>query len=306
MAERAGDVLFTGGPGNDGGTGAVEFWDRFLTDTRASAGRITEIAMTRPSGTLMGLVQVPPVAGTRWRELMALPTLADRVAALRHDPTRAALVAEGQSKGLWYDPQFIHPLGNGDTPAYDIEDGRSLAELAADARVHPIELVVDRLVESDGRELFNVWFFHRNTEGLAGLLQLDSVYPGAGDAGAHAGQICDADAPTHYLAHWCRDRGIVALPDAVHRLTAKAAAVLGLVDRGTLEVGNHADINLFDLDRLTPGYPTYVNDFPGGKGRLRVGADGYAATLVNGQIVTEQGDSTGARPGRVIREFVRA
>ena len=41
-------------------------------------------------------------------------------------------------------------------------------------------------------------------------------------------------------------------------------------------------------------------------GRFCVGADGYAATLVNGQVVTEQGDNTGARPGRVIREFVRA
>ena len=307
MAERAGDVLFTGGPGNDATSGidTAEGWDRFLTHTRAHSGRIPEIAMTRPSGTLMGLAQVPPVAGTVWRQLMTLPTLADRVAALRDDTTRAALIAEGQSKGLWYDPQFIHPLGNGDTPDYGIEGGPSLADLAAAAGVHPIEVVIDRLIESEGRELFNVWFFHRNTEGLAGLLQLDSVYPGAGDAGAHAGQICDADAPTHYLAHWCRDRGIVTLPDAVHRLTAKAAAVLGLVDRGTLEVGRYADINVFGLDRLVPGYPTYVNDFPGGKGRFCVGADGYASTLVNGQVVTEHGDNTGARPGRVIREFAR-
>jgi N-acyl-D-aspartate/D-glutamate deacylase len=307
MAERAGDVLFTGGPGNDmsGDLSTVALWDGFLADTRAQAGRITEIAMTRPSGNLMGLAQIPPVRGTHWRQLMALPTIADRVAALRDDSTRADLIAEGQSKGLWYDPQFIHPLGNGATPDYDIEGGQSLAELAAAAGVHPIEVVVDRLIESEGRELFNVWFFHRNRPALAELLTLDSVYPGAGDAGAHAGQICDADAPTHYLAHWCRDRGIATLPDAVHRLTAKAAAVLGLVDRGTLEVGRFADINVFDPQRLTPGYPTYVNDFPGGKGRFCVRAEGYAATLVNGEIVTELGENTGARPGQVIREFAR-
>ena len=62
---------------------------------------------------------------------------------------------------------------------------------------------------------------------------------------------------------------------------------------------------MFDPDGLRVGYPTYVNDFPGGAGRLCVRADGYAATLVNGVVVTEQGEHTGARPGRVLREFSR-
>jgi N-acyl-D-aspartate/D-glutamate deacylase len=236
---------------------------------------------------------------------MALPTLADRVATLGDSATRDALVAEGQRKGLWYDPRFIHPLGTGDVPDYDVEGGQSLADLAAAAGVHPIEVVINRLLASEGRELFNVWFFHRNRRALGELLTLDAVYPGAGDAGAHAGQICDADAPTHFLAYWCRDRGTVSLADAVHRLTAKPAAVLGLADRGTLAAGRYADINVFDPERLRFGYPTYVNDFPNGKGRLLVKAAGYAATLVNGQVVTEQGEHTGARPGRVIREFAR-
>jgi N-acyl-D-aspartate/D-glutamate deacylase len=48
-----------------------------------------------------------------------------------------------------------------------------------------------------------------------------------------------------------------------------------------------------------------VNDFPGGAGRLRVGARGYAATIVNGEVVTEQGAHTGNRPGRVLRQFSR-
>ena len=308
MAERAGDVLFTAGPGNDesGDLGVVALWDRFLTDTRAQQGRITAYVMTRPSGMLMGLAQVAPVRGAAWRELMALPTIAQRVAALRDDATRAALLDEGRAKGLWYDPAFIHPLGNGEAPEFDVEGGRSLAELAEAAGVHPIELVVDRLLESEGRELFNVWFFHRNRAALGPLLALDHVYPGAGDAGAHAGQICDADAPTHFLSHWCIERGLLPLEEGVHRLTAKAAGVLGLVDRGTLTPGAFADINVLDPARLRSGYPTYVDDFPNGKGRLLVRADGYAATLVNGEVVTEQGEHTGNRPGRVLRDFARS
>ena len=98
---------------------------------------------------------------------------------------------------------------------------------------------------------------------------------------------------------------MVSLPKAIHQLTGQAAGVLGLVDRGTLRSGAFADINIFDAAALQVAQPEYVNDFPGGKGRLRVGSTGYAATIVNGQIVTQQGAHTGARPGRVLREFSR-
>ena len=302
MAESAGDVLFAIGPGNDPDVGSrvVDLWGGFLEDTRAHAGNITAYTMTRPSGSLAGLVQVPPVRGTRWRALMQLPTLEDRIEALSDDATRSELVAEAEAKGMLYNPEFIHPLGSGAIPEYDVEGGTSLADLAAAAGVHPVEIVIDRLLASEGRELFNLWFFHRNRAAIGDLLALDAVYPGAGDAGAHAGQICDADAPTHFLSYWSRERGMFTLADAVHRLTAKPAATLGLVDRGTLRAGAFADINVFDPDALQVGYPTYVHDFPGGAGRLCVQSTGYACTLVNGEVVTAQGELTGARPGRVL------
>ena len=83
------------------------------------------------------------------------------------------------------------------------------------------------------------------------------------------------------------------------------SAVLGLVDRGTLRVGAYADVNVFDAERIQTAYPEYTFDFPNGKGRLKVRSTGYAATIVNGEVVTEQGAHTGKRPGRVIREFAR-
>jgi N-acyl-D-aspartate/D-glutamate deacylase len=304
MARRAGHVLFSGGVGN-GESDAAGFWDRMLTDIRSNDGHISSVAMTRPSGSLMGLHQVPPVGSGKWRALMALPTIEQKLAALADAATRAELIEDGKSRGTWYDPQFIYPLGPGSVPDYAVDGGDSLAVIAEREGRHPVEVIVDRLLESEGRELFNVWFFNRNRANMPNFLNLDAVCPGLGDAGAHAGQICDADAPTHYLAYWCRDRKITSLPDAVHRLSAKPAAVLGLIDRGTLGVGKFADINVFDPERLQVGYPEYVNDFPNGKGRLRVGATGYAATLVNGEVVTENGANTGARPGRVVREFKR-
>ena len=63
---------------------------------------------------------------------------------------------------------------------------------------------------------------------------------------------------------------------------------------------------MFDIDILASTHPMYVNDCPGGAGRLQIAARGYAATLLNGAAVTEQGANTGERPGRVIREFARS
>ncbi len=304
MARSCGDVLFSGGVGNSGNSG-VDMFEAFLADTNANVGRMTLATASRPSGSLCGLAQISPVKGKKWKALLALPTLGERVAALEDPAVRAALVAEGIEKGMWYDPNHIYPLGTGPSPDYAEQGGASIAVLADRAGVHPVELVIDRLIASDGLELFNTWFFNRNVTGLQHLLTLDHVYPGLADTGAHAGQICDADMSTHYLAYWARDRKIASIADGVRRLTQLPASVLGLIDRGTLRVGAYADINVFDIDALASEHPKYANDFPGGAGRFTIAARGYAATIVNGAIVTEQGANTGERPGTVIREFSR-
>ena len=305
MARSCGDVLFSGGAGNTGNSG-VEMFGKFLADTNANVGRMTMASQTRPSGSLCGLAQIAPVKGKRWKALLALPTLADRVEALKDPTVRAGLVEEGVEKGLWYDANHIYPLGTGPSPDYSETNGRSVAQRAEELGVHPVDFVIDRLIASDGHELFNTWFFNRNVSGLEQVLAMDHVYPGLADTGAHAGQICDADMSTHYLSYWQRDRQLATLPEAVRRLTSMPAGVLGLVERGTLKVGQFADVNVFDIATLASTHPNYVNDFPGGAGRLQIGALGYAATVVNGAVVTEQGANTGARPGRVIREFARS
>jgi N-acyl-D-amino-acid deacylase len=304
MASSCGDVLFSGGAGNTAGP----FTDRiaeFLTDTNANVGRITMATQTRASGTLCGLAQVSPVKGVRWKAVMMLPTLAERVAALKDPVICAGLIEEGKTKGMWYDPNHIYPLGTGAAPDYCETDGRSIAQIADELGVHPVEFVVDRLIASEGHELFNTWYFNRNVSGLEQVLALPNVAPGLADTGAHAGQICDADMSTHYLAYWHRTRNLVTLPEAVRRLTGMPADVIGLKQRGTLTVGNFADINVFDIDALDSKHPTYANDFPNGAGRLKIGSVGYAATIVNGVMVTEHGTNTGERPGRVLREFAR-
>mgnify|MGYP002138301477 CR=1 FL=1 len=89
-------------------------------------------------------------------------------------------------------------------------------------------------------------------------------------------------------------------------MTQIPANAWGFTDRGVVAEGRAADLNVFDLARLASKHPVYVNDFPGGAGRLQVGGRGYAATIVNGTVIAEEGVNTGARPGKVLREFSRS
>lgn len=168
-----------------------------------------------------------------------------------------------------------------------------------------MDVFVERMLESDGREFLNYWMFASHVENQWNLMRLPQVVPMLGDAGAHVGFIADADSPTFLLAELVRRRGVLTLPDAVHRITGQSAAVIGLRERGLLREGWHADINVIDFQRLETCHPEYVNDFPHNGGRLIVRSHGYDATLVGGQVVVRNGVHTGQRPGQVLREFVR-
>nr|MBP6580966.1 amidohydrolase family protein [Sphingorhabdus sp.] len=88
---------------------------------------------------------------------------------------------------------------------------------------------------------------------------------------------------------------------AIHMLTQKASQAVGLNDRGTLKVGAKADLNIIDMDRLALHIPEIVHDLPAGGRRLHQRATGYDATIVSGQIIRRMDESTGARPGRLVR-----
>ena len=236
---------------------------------------------------------------------MQLPSIAERVAALKDPATRERLVRRSKETGFTADPSRLHPMGNADRPDYDMARRNSLAQLAEAEGRDPVDVYVDRLIASEGRELWNYWAFGGDLENQWAYMQMPHCIPMLADAGAHVGVFTDTDSPTFLLSELTRRQGVYDLPEAIHRITQASADVLGLKQRGSLKAGWIADINIIDYDNLETGYPYYVNDFPHNGGRYIVESSGYVATLVAGQVVVEDGRHTGARPGQVIREFAR-
>ena len=92
---------------------------------------MTSICHTRPSGAMFGLAQAIPFRNTPWKELMQLPTIAERVAALKDPATKERLIKRSKETGFNADPSRLHPMGTGDTPDYDMARKNSLAQIAS-------------------------------------------------------------------------------------------------------------------------------------------------------------------------------
>jgi N-acyl-D-aspartate/D-glutamate deacylase len=303
-AELGCQVLYSGGAGPDR-DGGVARTAEFLERSNQNGRRITSICHTRPSGAMFGLVKATPFRNTPWKELMQLPTVADRVAALRDPATRDRLVTRSKETGFRADVSQMHPMGTGETPDYDMGRKNSLSQLAEAAGVDPVDYYVDRLIEAEGKELWNYWAFGGALENQWAYMQMPHCIPMLADAGAHVGIFTDTDSPTFLLSELTRRQGVYTLPEAIHRITQASADVVGLKERGSVKEGWIADLNVIDYEALETGYPYYVNDFPHNGGRYIVESQGYLATLVGGQVIVENGKHTGNRPGRVIREFAR-
>lgn len=300
-------VLFSGGAGPQG-DGGVSRWRDFMGEQNEGGRRLASICHTRPSGAFFGLAQLSPFVRTceSWKELMDLPTLEDRVEALRDPNKRAKLIADGIAAGDMQNfAHMLHPFGAADTPDLDFDRKSSLAQLAEAEGKDPVEVYVDRLLASEGKELFNFWMFGGALENQWKYMNLPDVVPMLGDAGAHVGFFTDTDSPTVLLSELTRKHGVYTLPDAVHRITGKSAQIIGLKERGELREGWHADVNVIDYENLSTTHAQYVNDFPHNGGRFVVKGIGYDATIVSGQVVTRNGEYTGNRPGSVIRDFIR-
>jgi len=195
----------------------------------------------------------------------------------------------------------------GSPPEYEPGPERSLAGIAEATGIPALTVAYDAMLEDDGHGLLYVPILNYSGGDLHAAREM-LLHPraalGLGDGGAHCGVICDASQPTFMLTHWTRDRTRgeqLPLEWIVKKQTHDTARLYGLTDRGTLEVGALADINIIDFDNLQLTNPVVVADLPAGGKRILQGATGYVETIKSGVTTFRDGVDTGARPGVLVR-----
>jgi len=293
-----GRVLFSITAGDKDNSGARV--RAMLEDMAANDLDINAISVPRGTGNVLGLQAGLPWRTNAWNEVREMATLEEKLAAIQ-DPARVEqLLAEAKLDDT-IPSNELYWLGESGQPDYISGDEKSLQTFADNHGEHPAKTFIRMSLESDGKAWFTRRFFNKNLKAVANLLDCANCLPGLGDAGAHVSQVTDGGWATFTLTHWTRDVGLYTIEEAVRRLTSAPARIMGLPDRGTLEIGKRADINVIDLENLREEMPEIHHNFPHGAPHFLQGAHGYKATICNGTVILRDDELTGARGGEIIR-----
>ena len=266
----------------------------------------------RAIGVILGheLTLNPFCTSETYKELADLP-FDERLRQLRQPEIRAQILAETAAPNPAIAlSRLVRNFGSmfilGDPPDYEQPFDQSIAARAERLGVAPEALAYDLLLEREGRNTLYTTlcnYTRGNLETSLEMMQHPATVLGLGDGGAHCGTICDGSYPTFMLTYWVRDRRgeRLALPTVIKMLSHDTAQAVGLQDRGLLQPGYRADVNVIDFARLHLHAPEVTYDLPSGGRRLVQRAEGYAATIVRGTVVYQEGAATGALPGRLVR-----
>lgn len=286
-----------------------------MREENAKGANILAQVSMRATGLILGFQASlhPFTAKASWMAIADKPW-AEQWAALNDPEFRARLIAE-PNEILDPDLQIIiemmssafnmlYAMGPGFN--YEPTADESIESLASAAGVAPAEYAYDLLLSNEGTGFIYFPLLNwadGNYNFLEDPLHSDDCVNSLSDGGAHCGTICDAAASTYMLQHWVRDRQgrRLSLEYAVQRQCRDTARLYGLNDRGVIEPGYLADLNIIDLDAIKLGEPWVAADLPAGGKRLLQKADGYVATIKSGAVTFRDGVMQGPTPGGLIR-----
>ena len=253
-------------------------------------------------GVLLGLsARTPFDRAEGWAEMADL-SLEEKIVRMSNTETREKLIKAAQERleTLPLDWRKFYPLP--DNPVrHDFKPEESIAAKAEKRGVSIPEQWIDEALELEGKQLFILPVLNQDMEAAAEMLTKSYVTLGLADAGAHTKQIMDASQPTFFLTHWVREKEMFSLEEGIRRMTSDTADLFGIQNRGRLNQGSFADINIIDFEGMSLEYPEIVNDFPGGAGRFIQKSTGYTKTIVNGEVFMQDGEHTGALKGKMLR-----
>lgn len=263
----------------------------------------------RPASILMSLEGTinPMKIFPTYREIMREP-IEDQVALLRDSAFRARIKADTPIEYRNADARrFTTSYGEmfplDDALTYEPGPNDSIEGIAKRTGKHHLDVLMDTLADRTP-VIFFFGGYPGDLERQRSAIEDPRSVFGLSDGGAHCGVLCDASVPTYMLAYFTRDRERgprLPLPFVVHKMTQDTAGVYGLTDRGVVQPGYLADLNIIDYDTLALEPPEMVYDLPADGKRLIQKARGYAATIKRGSVTFENGEATGAMPGGLIR-----
>jgi N-acyl-D-aspartate/D-glutamate deacylase len=178
---------------------------------------------------------------------------------------------------------------------------KTIGQIAEQQQKRVIDAFLDLVVEEKLETRFLQAENNVDDAALSKILTHPNAVIGLGDGGAHVQFHGGYGYLTKLLAEWVREKEVMSLEQAVRRITFDSAATFGLYDRGLLRPGMAADIVVFDPDTVACLPETIVHDFPAGGWRIKEPAAGIHMTIVNGEVLLDDGRHTGALPGRVLR-----
>jgi len=294
---------------------APDLWRELLDTSLAAVAGGADLwpqVAARATGLLAGhfttlclFESIPAYQALKARNL----TAAELVAALRDPAVRDSIVSwePAHDGAARMEDAYRNTFIRGHPPDYEPGPERSVTAMAAATGRRPLDVAYDAMLDGDGEGLLYIPILNYASGSLEPAREM-LLHPrsaaGLGDGGAHCGVICDSSQPTFMLTHWTRDRtrgDRLPLEMIVKKQTSDTASLYGLGDRGTLETGKLADINIIDYERLQLGSPKVVADLPAGGRRLVQGATGYVATIKSGVTTFDNGEDTGERPGILLR-----
>ena len=290
---------------------APDRWRKQLEETESlmrQGHRAYQFVMPRPGDLRYTLKTAQHFdAMATWKKIMLLP-LEMRMQAFRDPETRAKLHKEavetpinpnlaGDFTRRW-DLQFVFK------PALAKNDclvGKSVADIAREQNKDVLDAFLDLALEENLETEFERREVNSDEAAMKALLTSPYTIIGQSDGGAHVVFRTDYSYSTYLLSHWVREKQILSLEEAIRKLTFIPASLFGLYDRGLVRQGMAADLMVFDPASIAPLEPGEAYDLPGGSRRRKQLAKGIEMTVVNGNVLIEKGEHTGAYPGKVAR-----
>jgi len=271
-------------------------------------GRVVGLAIAGPITTRLNFASMFVLdAFPGWDEIVRMP-IPERVKALRDPAVRERMdsMANSEAAGIFRNMARweVHSIVEVFDPANKQYEGMTVGKIAEMQGKKPFDALLDLCLSEDLKTSFSPPSFgadEANWKLRSEVWRDWRTVIGGSDAGAHLDMIDTFAFSSQVLGPGVRERGLMELEEAVHRLTQVPAELIGFTDRGVIKAGNWADLVVFDPDRIGSG-PLHTRfDLPGGAGRLYAEAEGVGHVIVNGAEIVRDNALTGAEPGRVLR-----